>query len=219
MTADVADRPYGFYSTKPMQVELPTAAPARAPRVDRLAETKAMHDAYCGGMSVPAIAEKWGLEPHTVYSRFSRAGLRRTDRGLRITAGMYFDYCTGLTTQQVADKWGVPRSTVNHRFKHANLPMRPRTGGTVTPKSPKGTPFELANDQRAAEAGRRRAREAAAALPLVANPTYRQVLELRMSNPAATLAELAELCDPPMTKDAYAANLRRALSAVPRAAS
>jgi DNA-binding transcriptional regulator WhiA len=50
---------------------------------------------------------------------------------------------------------------------------------------------------------------AKAALP-TANPYVRKILICRLDNPVATLAELAEICGPPVTKDAVAGVLRRA---------
>lgn len=75
------------------------------------------------------------------------------------------------------------------------------------------------NRRRAAAAGRRQAGLAQHALVVVCacgdsrRMRWIAVLHHRIDNPAASLRELAETMTPPMSKDAYAAALRRALRA------
>jgi hypothetical protein len=117
---------------------------------------------------------------------------------------MYADYCDGMSAHEVATKWHVDRGNVSLRFKAMRLPFRARTGGTVQPRPG-------SNAMKAAEAGQHRAAAAMRALPMVSNEKHRQVLELRIAHPTATLAELAAQCDPPITKHSFASHLRRAL--------
>lgn len=82
--------------------------------------------------------------------------------------------------------------------------------------------FLVANEERSNEAARRRAGEARRALRLfeaegtnlgsaeVWRKRWIEVLRLRAENEGASLRELGELMDPPMTKNAYAGQLARA---------
>jgi hypothetical protein len=74
-----------------------------------------------------------------------------------------------------------------------------------------------ANMRRARRTGQRQSALALQALAvLAANGTYPHwvaVLQHRVDNPTASLRELAQTMAPPMTKHAYAAQLRRALHA------
>lgn len=74
-----------------------------------------------------------------------------------------------------------------------------------------------ANSRRAVEAGRRQARVAGEALAVLRVGGGRQLwleaLELRVAQPDSSMGELGAAMDPPMSKDAYAAVLRRALRA------
>jgi DNA-binding transcriptional regulator WhiA len=77
------------------------------------------------------------------------------------------------------------------------------------------------NQARASQAGRQQAvlaRRAVAVLAAQAQTgvhvqRWIQALQLRIDHPDSTLADLAHLMDPPLTKHAYAALLRRALRA------
>lgn len=184
-----------------------TPSPRRA--LER-ADTEAMYADYTTGMSIEQVAQKWGLSPGAIYSRFNRAGLKRRDTA-GISAGMYIDYCTGMTTAEVAQKWGVSTARVTQRFKQLGVPLRPRTGGTVQIRIADGVSFAAANSERAAIAGTRRANAAREALPRTVDLTHRQVLQLRIADPTASLTELGARCEPAMTKDAFASHLRRAL--------
>lgn len=177
-------------------------------------KTEAMYADYSSGMPVEDVAKKYELSDSAVYLRFRTAGLK-LHRASDNTAAMYMDYCTGMSTGEVAEKWGVSRKTVTDRFKQLGVPLRPRKGGPsyVTPV-PAGVPWREANRVRAEEAGARRAYAAQMALASTVDPIPRQVLELRIAYPRMSLTELAKRCDPPMTKDAYAGHLRRALAAV-----
>lgn len=72
-----------------------------------------------------------------------------------------------------------------------------------------------ANARRARLAGQRRAADidrllvVEAVIPRTA--VDQEILELRRGHPNATLAQLAAMCHPPVTKDAYASRLRRIL--------
>ncbi|MEY8019067.1 helix-turn-helix domain-containing protein [Mycobacterium servetii] len=74
-----------------------------------------------------------------------------------------------------------------------------------------------ANSRRAAEAGRRQAHVAREALAVLRAGGGRQqwlnALELRVARPDSSMGELGAAMTPPMTKDAYAALLRRAVRA------
>lgn len=177
------------------------------------AKTEAMYADYQTGLTVEQIAAKWGLSPGSIRSRFHRAGLKRRDLSGASTA-MYMDYCTGMTVGEVATKWGVSSAVVSNRFGRMGFARRPRTGGVVQPNAVRvrGISFEEANSVRASLAGKRRAESAHAALPLTVAGKHRQVLELRIADPNATLTELGARCSPPMSKDAYASHLRRALT-------
>lgn len=80
-----------------------------------------------------------------------------------------------------------------------------------------------ANRRRASRIGQRQAEQARHALAVLAtapqrhhHPHWVYVLRHRCDNPTASLRELAESMTPPMTKHAYAAQLRRALRAAHR---
>lgn len=70
-----------------------------------------------------------------------------------------------------------------------------------------------AGRQQAALARRARAHLAAQEQPGVHVQRWIAALEHRIANPHGSLAELGQSMSPPMTKDAYAALLRRALAA------
>lgn len=175
------------------------------------AETEAMYADYTAGMSVEQVARKWGKSVGAVRSRFHAAGLKRRDT-TGISAAMYIDYCTGMSNGDIAEKWGVTPQCVSRRFKELGVPLRPRVGGTVQVRVPKGTSFDEANAARTATAGKRRAEAARDALPRTVDRKHRQVLQLRIADPRASLTELGARCTPPMTKDSYASHLRRALA-------
>jgi len=71
--------------------------------------------------------------------------------------------------------------------------------------------------RRSRETALRQTEQAKTALPELRaadrNPLWIAVIEHRIAHPDATLRELAESMTPPMTKHAYAAQLRRALAA------
>lgn len=189
----------------------PVSAPSPRRALER-AKTEAMHADYLAGMSVKQVADKYGYTPSAVYSRFRRTGLPRREP-VKQTAAMYVDYCTGMTVDEVAERWGKSRTAVYLQFRQSGLPLRPRKGRAMPQVwVPAGVTFEESNTARAAAAGERRAAEAQAALNHVVYGIHRQVLELRITYPQKSLAELGALCDPPMTKDAYASHLRRALA-------
>ncbi|MGD9622275.1 MAG: helix-turn-helix domain-containing protein [Mycolicibacterium sp.] len=79
-----------------------------------------------------------------------------------------------------------------------------------------------ANRRRATRIGQRQAEQARHALAVLTaattdrHPQWVDVLRHRADNPTASLRELAESMTPPMTKHAYAAQLRRALRAAQR---
>lgn len=77
-----------------------------------------------------------------------------------------------------------------------------------------------ANAERASHAGRQQASLARRAVAVLAGQQaeahvqrWIAALEHRIANPGGSLAELGASMTPPMTKDAYAALLRRALAA------
>lgn len=179
-------------------------------RVAERARTEAMYQDYCRGLTVPQVAEKYGLTPGAVYSRFQYAGYKRRDTTSN-AGGMYFDYCTGMSIAQIAEKWGCSVRVVQSRLSQLRVPLRPRRGGTVQVRVPAGTTFDAANKLRSATAGVRRAEAARKALAVTTDERWRQVLQLRIDDPVASLAQLGLRCTPPMTKDAFASHLRRAL--------
>lgn len=182
--------------------------PGRQPDIET---TQAMYADYSAGMTLREVSEKWGLGSSSIWARFNRAGLKTRENTRGKTVGMYFDYCSGMSSIQVAKKWGITPQSVTRRFREMGLPLRPHPGGTVQPRVSAATPFYEANDVRAAEAGRRKAAAAQAALPLTIDELHRKVLQMRIDWPTESLAELAARFDPPMTKDAFGSHLRRAL--------
>lgn len=137
----------------------------------------------------------------------------------RRTGAMYFDYCSGLSLDEVAAKHGRTYGNVVTRFKQARLPLRSRrqprrTAGRQANLNTAG--LSESNQARAAHAGPEQAAAARAAIDLVDNPRYRYALQLRAEHPDLTLAEVAQLHEPPLTKHAYWARLRRGLEAAER---
>jgi len=185
-----------------------TPSPRRA---EQRARTEAMYADHQNGMSIAQVAEKWGVTPGSVHSRFHTAGLSTIRHWRRQATAMYFDYCTGLSVKEVAEKWGLAEQLVSARFTRMGFARRPRSGSPAQPRIRRGVSFEDSNGVRAAEAGARRAQAASEALPRTIEPLHRQVLQLRIDDPTASLTQLASRCNPPMTKDSYASHLRRAL--------
>jgi DNA-binding protein WhiA len=72
--------------------------------------------------------------------------------------------------------------------------------------------FKMANDRRSREAAGRTAEQASRALRVLGDdalPSWRAAAQLRIAHPGMSLTELAQAAQPPMTKDAFAARLRR----------
>jgi transposase-like protein len=127
------------------------------------------------------------------------------------TATLYQDYIDGMSIADISRKWGVSRTTIYRRFELYGLQRR-STGCTV---STKGVPFgEHANTARSRLTGLRRSTAARATLRDHHNLSGpdRAVLRLQADHPDLSLSELGARCQPPMTKFAYAAKLRRALA-------
>jgi hypothetical protein len=132
-----------------------------------------------------------------------------------ITAAMYIDYCTGLTADEVGQKWAVGGPAVYRRFAQMGLPLHERRPcrcrqADRNPHEVSGVAFDTANAERSRAARQKMCARAKSVLPHVKNEYARGVLQLRISHPDATLAELAAMHAPPLSKNAVAAVLHRA---------
>jgi len=172
----------------------------------------AVVEAYESGMTVAQVAEAQNLGLATVYHILKDEGVvLRSRRSPSVSAAMYFDYCTGMSTAEVAEKWGVTRSVVCRRLAALGVPKRRHKGMPSRNPSVGSVDFGDANAARTLEAASRRVPQAERALAVTVDDLHRRVLGLRIAYPDKSLAELAGLFDPPMTKDMYAGHLRRAI--------
>jgi hypothetical protein len=112
------------------------------------------------------------------------------------------DYCNGADVTAVAARYGVTPKTVYNKLRAAGVPLR--TAGRIAAA-------RANNAARARTTGHRQAVAAAAVLTTAppADPITERVLQLRVQHPDRSTRELGALAG--LTKDAYAARLRRAL--------
>jgi Mor family transcriptional regulator len=178
--------------------------------------TEKMWQDYLEGATVAEVAAKYRRATASVYERFSRAGLvrvrddRRRPRPLDIAKieTMRRDYADGMSVAQLAARHKITIQTVYRWFKRAGIPVRgDRVGNTIT--IPNGVAFAEANRVRSRLAAQRRIREAETVDASGLSTLDLIVVAARTTNPNLSLAELGALCG--MSKDAYAARLRRAL--------
>lgn len=166
--------------------------------------------------AVRAFAEQWNRRPGRPRTRVVRTGPRK--RGpkpsLWKTVAMYYDYCTGLSLDEVAAKWGYSSTVrIRFRFKTAKLPLRQPPAHDHKYRGPgalAGIDLADANRERTHRAALQTTKRAKAAINNAPNDYCRGILQLRIDHPRATLAELAALHQPPITKDAVASVIRRA---------
>lgn len=140
--------------------------------------------------------------------RESELGMR-TKYNPQLALEMCHDYAIGMSVPKIAAKYGVSASFVYQSLQRTGLTRerddRHGPGNCINVKAP----FAQANKARTRAAAAVRIQAAADARNL--RPIEKLVVDLRIEHPELSLAELGALCDPPMTKYAYAARLRRAL--------
>lgn len=162
-----------------------------------------------------------GLAPDAVHGPGVRAcpAAALVCRACTFTAGSWAGgagYGTATGECVVA----APCSVLVALAEHYGIGLDGLRGGAVMANNPRWAQVgSAANEARANAAAHRQVIAAQAALEVLgARPAvgphvqrWTQVLQRRVDNPAMTLAELGQSMVPPLSKDAYAAVLRRAL--------
>ncbi|BCI54998.1 hypothetical protein NIIDNTM18_42760 [Mycolicibacterium litorale] len=127
---------------------------------------------------------------------------------------MYLDYANGMSVQDVAKKHNRTVSAVYRIFRSGGYRLEYRASKGTT----RTRPF---SDKQREVLGRYNQQRSRQAAPIQVDramealehekmpPRLRAALELRVKYPDSTLAELAALHDPPLTKSAYWRRLAR----------